>query len=93
MTRAIFHAFKSALDGSGERWDYVTKLTFDEARDPTRFPYGRHTEPSGRAYVWTHALMPAHVPPERAAIRALGRTTRPVPSAASAIMGKMTTKL
>jgi len=91
MSGAIFHAFKSATDGSGKRWDHVGLLTHEQARDEKRFPLGRHFDEDGTPYIWTYALMPRHVPSERTAMRALGSPTQPVTSAASAILAKITT--
>lgn len=57
----IYHAFKISLDGTLRRWDHVANLTHDEARDPVRFPLGRHVE-DGCPYIWSYAIMPDHVP-------------------------------
>ena len=50
-----FSAFKVSLYNNQIRWDYHDGLTFDECRDPKRFPYGEHIDSNG-PYFWSYAL-------------------------------------
>lgn len=87
---ASFHAFKVATDGTGDKWGHVPGLTLEQARDPTRFPIGRQIEADGRAYVWSYAINASPAAIDAAIWRDIGKPSRPQPSAASLILGKLT---
>lgn len=48
-----FAAYKSTVDGTKTRYDYVRNLTHEQCRDEVRFPLGLQYDKVG-AYVWTY---------------------------------------
>lgn len=88
----MFVMFKK-YTADGRKESPVPVASLDETRDAARFPMGRQVD-AGGAFVWTYcAARYWHRPPtELDDLRdaaALGRPSRPVPSAATAILAKL----
>lgn len=50
----MFAAYKVSRDGLQTHYDYVRDLTFDQARDETRFPLGIQVDANGKKYTWAY---------------------------------------
>ncbi len=90
----MFMAYKSAIDGSGAKFDPVPVPDVATSNDPARFPGGKHKAPDGVPYVWTYCLArywfnkPTRADDIRDAAT-LPPPSRPVPSAATVILAKL----